>query len=102
MRKGVGRTRNFAYLGVLPHASLVAVGAPHYLAKESLANCTRIVAVAASGPDTRHEIDLIVMRLHPWHGWATRECAYRMRNVEKASGCPPTDVRERWAHTKRT
>ena len=95
MRKGVGRTRNFTYLGVLLHASLVAVGAPHYLAKESLANCTRIVAVAASGPDTRDEI---VSR----RGWATRECAYRMRNVEKASGCPPTDVRERWAHTKRT
>ena len=55
MRKGVGRTRNFTYLGVLLHASLVAVGAPHYLAKESLANCTRIVAVAASGPDTHHE-----------------------------------------------
>ena len=39
VRKGVGRTQNFAYLGVLPHASLVAVGAPHYLA----INCTRIM-----------------------------------------------------------
>ena len=32
-----------AYLGVLPHASLVAVGAPHYLAGESLVNYTRIM-----------------------------------------------------------
>ena len=50
VRKEVGRTQDFAYLGVLPHASLVAVGAPHYLAKESLANCTRIMDATECGP----------------------------------------------------
>ena len=50
MRKGVGRTRNFTYLGVLLHASLVAMGAPHYLVKESLANCTRIMDATECGP----------------------------------------------------
>ena len=50
MRRGVGRTQNFTYLGVLLHASLVAVGAPHYLMKESLANCTRIMVATECGP----------------------------------------------------
>ena len=35
MRKRADWTRDLAYLGVLPHASLVAVGAPHYLTRES-------------------------------------------------------------------
>ena len=50
MRKGVGRTRDFTYLGVLLHASLVAVGAPHYLMKESLANYTRIMVATECDP----------------------------------------------------
>ena len=42
MRKRVDRTRNLAYLGVVHHASLVAAGEPHYLARESLVNYTRM------------------------------------------------------------
>ena len=47
-RKRVDRTRNSTYLRVLHHASLVAVGAPHYLMEESLVNYARIMVDTTS------------------------------------------------------
>ena len=46
---------------------MVAVGEPHYLAKESLANYTRIVATSdlfRFCPDTHHERDHILKESH--------------------------------------
>ena len=79
MRKGVGRTRNFTYLGVLLHASLVAVGAPHYLTRESNST-TRALRHSAFFWLSAHMMEL---------GIDNRVTCRHTRNAKVAAVTPP-------------